>query len=206
MCGVTSLGDTLAAMAAGADMIGFNFSPRSPRRVTAEKVAGILKEAPKGFLRVGVFQDAPPAEVAETVKSLGLHWIQLHGGEQVEDYRTAGVPILKAYPVSSAAEVAEAAKSTADVILLDSKSPQGGGSGQTFDWNLVRGLDRKFIVAGGLKPENVAAVVLKLRPYGVDVASGVEKEPGKKDRQLLKAFLQAARRAEEQVFSEVRGR
>lgn len=203
---MTSLGDTLAAMAAGADMIGFNFSPRSPRRVTPEKVAGILKEAPKGFLRVGVFQDAPPAEVAETVKTLGLHWIQLHGAEQVEDYRVAGVPIIKAYPIAEAGDVKAAAGSTADVVLLDSKSPQGGGSGQAFDWNLVRGLDRKFIVAGGLKPANVADVVLRLRPYGVDVASGVEKEPGKKDRQLLKAFLQAARQAEEQVFSEVRGR
>lgn len=206
VCGVTSLGDTLAAMAAGADMIGFNFSPRSPRRVSPERVAAILKEAPKGFLRVGVFQDAPPEEVTEIVKSLGLHWIQLHGGEQVGAYRGAGVPIIKAYPIAGAEDVAAAAQSPADVVLLDSNSPQGGGSGQAFDWELVRGLDRKFMVAGGLKPGNVADVVLRLKPYGVDVASGVEKEPGKKDRALLKAFLQAARQAEEQVFSEVRGR
>lgn len=206
VCGVTSLGDTLAAMAAGADMIGFNFSPRSPRRVTVEKVSAILKEAPKGFLRVGVFQDAAPDEVAATVKALGLHWIQLHGGERPDDFRAAGVPILKSYPVETAADVAAAKESTADVVLLDSRSAQGGGSGKAFDWSLVAGLDRKFMLAGGLRPDNVAAAILQVRPYGVDVASGVEKEPGKKDRALLKAFVQAARQAEEQVFAEVRGR
>lgn len=203
---MTSLGDTLAAMGAGADMIGFNFSPRSPRAVSVERVAAILKEAPKGFQRVGVFQNAEPAAVEDAVKKLTLHFAQLHGDENPEDYRGAGVPIIKAFSISSADDVKRAGESTADFVLLDSKSPLGGGSGQTFDWSLVNGLGKRFFVAGGLRPENVGEVILSLRPYGVDVASGVEKEPGKKDRQLLKAFLQSARTAEERVFSQVRGR
>jgi phosphoribosylanthranilate isomerase len=193
-------------MGAGADMIGFNFSPRSPRQVTPERVISILKEAPKGFQRVGVFQDAAPEEVADIVKRVTLHVIQLHGNENPEDYRSTGVPIIKAYSISSAEDVQKAAASTADMVLLDSKSEQGGGSGKTFDWSLVQGLEKKFFVAGGLRPDNVGDLILSVKPYGVDVASGVEKEPGKKDRQLLKAFLQAARTAEERVFSQVRGR
>lgn len=206
VCGVTSLADTLAAMGAGADWIGFNFSPRSPRRVSVERVAAILKEAPKGFSRVGVFQDAPPAEVEEAVRVLGLHVVQLHGSENPDDYRKAGVPIVKAYAVSSAADLEAARASSADYVLLDSRSAQGGGSGQTFDWALLAEFPRKFFLAGGLTAENVAEAILRVKPYGVDVASGVEKEPGRKDRQKLKSFVSTARAAEERVFSDIRGR
>jgi phosphoribosylanthranilate isomerase len=206
VCGVTNLGDTLAAMGAGADLIGFNFSTRSPRCVTVDKVKGILREAPKGFLRVGVFQDAPVDEVVHAVKTLELHRVQLHGSEDPEAYKAAGVPLIKAFPVSNAEDVVKASATAADAILFDSRSPLGGGSGQTFDWSLLAGVQRRYFIAGGLNPGNVADVILKLHPYGVDVCSGVEKEPGKKDRQLLKTFVLAARAAEEQVFSQLRGR
>lgn len=206
VCGVTSLADTLAAMGAGADWIGFNFVAQSPRRVTVERVAAILKEAPKGFSRVGVFQDAPPDEVEHAVRTLGLHVVQLHGAEDPEAYRGAGVPVVKAYAISNAADLKAAANSTADYVLLDSRSPQGGGSGEAFDWSLLEAFTRKFFLAGGLNPENVGDAILRVRPYGVDVASGVEKEPGRKDRQKLKSFVAAARAAEERVFSEIRGR
>lgn len=206
VCGITSLGDALAAMGAGADLLGFNFAPLSPRKVTVEKVTAILKEAPKGFLRVGVFQNAPVEDVVNTVKTLGLHYVQLHGQENAADYVAAGVPIIQAFSVSSPGDIAKAEASSADLLLLDSKSALGGGSGQAFPWHLAQNVSRKYFVAGGLRPDNVEEVILKLQPYGVDVASGVEKEPGKKDRHLLKAFLQAARSAEERVFSQVRGR
>ena len=193
-------------MGAGADLIGFNFSTRSPRCVTVDKVKGILREAPKGFLRVGVFQDAPVDEVVHAVKTLDLHRVQLHGAEDPLPYKAAGVPLMKAFPVSKAADVEAATQTEADFILFDSRSPLGGGSGQAFDWNLLSGVQRKYFVAGGLSPDNVAEVILQLQPYGVDVCSGVEKEPGKKDRTLLKTFVQAARSAEERVFSQIRGR
>ncbi len=206
ICGITSLVDMLAAMGAGADMVGFNFSPRSPRVVSVDKAAGILKEAPKGVQRVGVFQNAPVEEVVDATRCLGLHYVQLHGDESPEDYRDAGVPIIKAFSIADAADVERAAASTADILLLDSRSPLGGGSGQTFDWSLVRNLDRHFFIAGGLRPDNVAGAIEALFPWGVDVCSGVEKGPGKKDKSLLKAFVSEARSAEERVFAAVRGR
>lgn len=193
-------------MGAGADLIGFNFSTRSPRCVTVDKVKGILRESPKGFLRVGVFQDAPVEEVVHAVKTLELHRVQLHGSEDPAAYKAAGLPLMKAFPVSTAADVDAAVKTEADLILFDSRSPLGGGSGQAFDWSLLAPVQRRYFVAGGLNPDNVAEVILQLQPYGVDVCSGVEKEPGKKDRNLLKTFVQAARLAEERVFSQLRGR
>ncbi len=174
--------------------------------MTIDKVKGILREAPKGFLRVGVFQDAPVEEVVHAVKTLELHRVQLHGSEDPAPYKAAGVPILKAFPVSTAADVEAATTTEADLILFDSRSPLGGGSGQTFDWNLLSTVQRRYFAAGGLNPDNVAELILQLHPYGVDVCSGVEKEPGKKDRNLLKTFVQAARSAEERVFSQLRGR
>jgi phosphoribosylanthranilate isomerase len=206
ICGITNLGDTLAAMGAGADMLGFNFSARSPRLVSVEKVSAILREAPKGFQRVGVFQDAAPEEVGDTVRRLDLHCIQLHGNEDPEAYRAPGVPIIQAFHIASADDVAKAASSTADFLLLDTPSEIGGGSGRVFDWSLVRELKREFFVAGGLNPANVGEVIDQLRPYGVDVCSGVESAPGKKDRRLLKDFVGAAREAEARMFSDVRGR
>jgi phosphoribosylanthranilate isomerase len=206
VCGVTSLLDTLACMGAGADLIGFNFSTRSPRHVTVDRVAGILKEAPKGFQRVGVFQDAPVEQVKEAVRRLGLHYVQLHGSEEPEAYREAGVPLIKAFSIDDAADVERARASTADLLLLDSKSPLGGGSGQQFDWKLIAGLKRDYFLAGGLRAENVSGAILTLRPYGVDVCSGVEKAPGKKDKAALKEFVIAARAAEERMYSEMRGR
>ncbi len=206
ICGVTNLLDTLAAMGAGADMIGFNFSPRSPRCVTVEKVSGILREAPKGFQRVGVFQDAAPDEVRRVAAALQLHFVQLHGAENPTDYQDVGVPVIKAYPVAAAADLEAAAASAAPYVLLDSRSPQGGGSGQRFDWSLLGGFSRDFFLAGGLTPENVGEAIRTARPFGVDVSSGVEKTPGRKDKALMKAFVVAARAAEQEIFSDIRGR
>lgn len=187
-------------------MIGFNFSPRSPRRVAPEKVQAILREAPKGFQRVGVFQDASPTEVAEIVRSVGLHWVQLHGSEDPAAYRVAGVPILKAFGIASPRDLERAAQSSADWVLLDSRSDVGGGSGQSFEWNWVQAFPKPFLLAGGLDPDNVGDAILRVKPWGVDVASGVEQSPGKKDRNKIKAFVNAARAAESQLLAPLRGR
>ena len=206
VCGITSLLDMLAAMGSGADMIGLNFAPRSPRCISLDKAERILNDAPRGIERVGVFQDASPQEVSEAVKRLELHYVQLHGNEDPADYRDSGARLVKAFAVSDAADVEAAGRSSADLILLDSRSPLGGGSGKTFDWSLLKSLQREFILAGGLNPENVAEAILELHPFGVDVCSGVESAPGKKNKTLLKSFVDAARSAEERVFSSVRGR
>jgi phosphoribosylanthranilate isomerase len=206
VCGVTSLADTLAAMGAGADLIGFNFVPASPRYVTVDKAAAILKEAPKGFQRVGVFKNAPPEEVAETAKRLTLHAVQLHGDENPEDYRVAGVPIIKSFAIGSHDDVKKAKASSADFVLLDSVSALGGGSGTIFDWTLLIDFGRDYFLAGGLNSGNVADAIERLHPYGVDVCSGVEREPGKKNKEQLKLFLSAARDAEAKIFAHVRGR
>lgn len=206
VCGITSLLDMLAAMGAGADMIGLNFSAASPRCIDMDKAERILADAPRGIQRVGVFQNAPVAEVAAAVKRLELHYVQLHGDEDPADYRDVGASLIKAYSISSADDVAEAGRSSADLILVDTPSALGGGSGEVFDWSLLKTLTRDFMLAGGLRPENVGEAILQLHPFGVDVCSGVESAPGKKNKALLKSFVDAARSAEERVFSSVRGR
>ena len=193
-------------MGAGADLIGFNFSSQSARCVTVDKVESILRSAPKGFSRVGVFQNMPADEVTAIAKRLGLHFLQLHGDENPDDYREASVPIIKAFHVATPADVQRAGQSTADYILFDTPSVTGGGGGQTFDWSLLKDFSRPYFVAGGLNPGNVGQVIKELRPYGVDVTSGVESSPGKKSQPLLKAFLNEARSAEGHIFSDLRGR
>lgn len=210
ICATTSLEDAQLAAEADADAIGFVFAP-SPRRVTAEQVAAITPHLPATIEKIGVFVDAPLEEIEEAVRACGLTGVQLHSEaapHAPRDLRGRFGPSLKILRVvhfgAQAAERAAALDEDADVdaILVDSRTPTAaGGTGITFDWPSARdtlfqsGKARKRIVAGGLTPRNVAQAIATLRPWGVDVASGVESAPGRKDPDKVRAFVANARAA-----------
>lgn len=196
ICGTTSEDDALLAVAMGANAVGFVFAP-SPRQVSAQRVADIVKRLPReDLLTVGVFRDDAPRRVVEMVYAAGLQAAQLHGHETPEEVHwiRERVPmVIKAFQAGDA-RVAQAAEYGADAILLDAANP---GSGRVFDWALAGEVPtgQRLIIAGGLSPDNVAAAILRAAPWGVDVASGVESSPGLKDPMKVKAFVEEARRA-----------
>lgn len=197
ICGVTSESDALLAVALGADAVGFIFAP-SPRQVSARAVQRIVDRLPHDTLTVGVFRNEAPARVVEVVNTIGLRAAQLHGNETAEDtrYVAARVPVtIKAFSAGHPG-VAKVDDYGADWVMVDSEKP---GSGVTFDWRLAEGVvdPARLIVSGGLDAGNVGEAISLLNPHGVDVCSGVEAEPGKKDPQKLRAFVAAARRAAE---------
>jgi phosphoribosylanthranilate isomerase len=202
ICGITNAADALAAIDAGANLLGFNFYAKSPRHITEAEAAKIRPQLPKKVKAVGIFVNTPPLEVAALCKSLKLHAAQLHGDETPEDVAelASSIPVFKAFrvepdfPLATLDEYPEAY-----AFLFDAAGTgQYGGTGHTTDWDVARRatVGRRIILAGGLKVENVAAAVRIVRPYGIDVASGVEAKPGKKDHGLLREFVEEVRRAE----------
>jgi phosphoribosylanthranilate isomerase len=207
ICATTSVEDGLAAIAAGADALGFVFVP-SKRRVTAEQARAIIRELPAGIERIGVFQDETAERIRATVEHAALTAVQLHGEETPEmaaalfnqGPRTPRIGVIKTIVVKDDFQERfdrlRRNHQGIDSLLLDS----GAGSGRTFDWKSVQPLltatGMRLIVAGGLTPENVGAAIRTFSPWGVDVATGVEREPGKKDPEKLRAFVAAVRRAE----------
>jgi phosphoribosylanthranilate isomerase len=197
ICGTTSEDDALLALAMGANAIGFIFAP-SPRQVSAQRVADIVKRLPReDILTVGVFRDDAPRRVVEVVYAAGLQAAQLHGRESPDDVKWVRerVPmVIKAFPAGDL-RVSRAADFGADVIMLDAPNP---GSGQVFDWELASELPegQRLLLAGGLDADNVATAIARTKPWGVDATSGVEAAPGLKDPMKVKAFIEAARRAE----------
>jgi phosphoribosylanthranilate isomerase len=196
ICGTTSEEDALLAVAMGADALGFIFAP-SPRQIHPTKAADIVKRLPPEILTVGVFRDEHPERVVDIVNSAGLKAAQLHGQEspaQAQWVRERVRLTIKAFPAGSHA-VGRAREYGADLVMLDAPDP---GSGQVFDWRLVDGVPAgsKLLLAGGLNPENVAEAIAQARPWGVDVVTGVEAEPGRKDPRRLRAFVAAAKAAE----------
>lgn len=210
ICGNTSLADTLFAVEAGADAVGFVFAP-SPRRVTASQVATITPNLPSNIEKVGVFVDAHFEELAQTVRAAGLTGVQLHSEAPPElpaKLRGEFGPNLRIVRVVHFANDAKeqlaalAADPNTDAVLVDSHSATAvGGTGIAFDWQAAKAAlfagahEKKMIAAGGLKPENVAQAVAMLTPWGVDVSSGVESAPGRKDRAKVFAFAANARTA-----------
>jgi phosphoribosylanthranilate isomerase len=197
ICGITNEDDALLAVAMGADALGFVFAP-SPRQVAAGHVRDIVRRLPPEVLTVGVFRDEAPQRVVEVVQAAGLRGAQLHGHETPDDaaYVKQRVDVLiQAFPAGSDS-LRHADDWGADVILLDSPSP---GSGRVFDWSLAEGvpLGRRVMLAGGLDPDNVATAIQRVRPWGVDVSSGVEAEPGRKDPVKVRAFVASAKAAGE---------
>ncbi len=202
ICGITNAADALAAIDAGANMLGFNFYEKSPRRVSEAEAAKIRAQLPARVKAVGIFVNALPAEVIALAKSLKLDAAQLHGDETPETVAevAASLAVFKAFRVEPEFRLETLDEySEAAAFLFDAASTgQYGGTGRTTDWDVARraAQTHRIILAGGLKVENVAAAVRIVRPYGVDVASGVESEPGKKDHARLREFIQEVRRAE----------
>lgn len=206
ICGIKTHDILETAITAGADMVGFVHFARSPRHASIEEIADLISYA-RGRVQTCVLLVNPDNSCVAEVGALGPDWIQLHGPEtphRVEAIRAdSGVEIIKALPIGSAADVANVAQflEAADRILLDAKPPKGadrpGGLGDTFDWGLLEGLDPSipFMLSGGLTPQTVAEAIRSVRPFGVDVSSGVESAPGVKDKRLVEAFIRNARTA-----------
>ncbi|HXZ61490.1 MAG TPA: phosphoribosylanthranilate isomerase [Acidimicrobiales bacterium] len=195
ICGITSESDALLAVSLGASAVGFVFAP-SPRQVSVQLAGDVAKRLPEHVLTVGVFRDEAPPRVVEAVHSAGLGAAQLHGHESAEETKwvRARVPVvIKAFRAGEAA-IGRFEEFGADFLMVDGENP---GSGQVFDWRLAEGVadPHRLIVSGGLRPDNVADAVAHLRPAGVDVCSGVEAAPGRKDPLLVHDFIANARRA-----------
>lgn len=196
ICGITTEDDALLAVAMGADAVGFIFAP-SPRQVTARVVYDITRRLPPEILTVAVFKDEAPSRVLELADRAGVKAVQLHGREtpeQAQEVARQFPRVIKAFAAGSTM-VGRAKEYPGDIVLVDSATP---GSGQVFDWGLVDEVPAglKILLAGGLDPDNVARAVAEVRPWGVDVASGVELTPGRKDPRKVKAFIAAARAAD----------
>jgi phosphoribosylanthranilate isomerase len=199
VCGITTVEDGLAAARLGADAVGLVFWPRSPRWVDRDKAREISRALPPFVLRVGVFLDAAPEVVARTAEEVGLDVLQLHGRESPEEVAQLPRRVIKAVRVGPGFSPEEALRyeGRAAGILLDTKTDGSpGGTGQTFDWSLARQVREKtsfLVLAGGLTAENVHVALNAVRPDVVDVSSGVESSPGRKDPDKMRAFLEAVR-------------
>jgi phosphoribosylanthranilate isomerase len=202
ICGITRIEDAELATGEGADFLGLNFWPGSKRRVSPE-LAQVLAAAARATAPhvqlVGLFVDQSEGEITGIASALTLDIVQLHGDEPpslVAALSTRGFRVWKAHAVGSAADIADLSAWPADAHLLDAPSAGRGGSGTTFDWGHAEAAVRaghRVVLAGGLQPDNVADAVARVRPYAVDVASGVESAPGVKDAAKVRAFLAATR-------------
>jgi len=200
ICGIKTVDDALAAVDAGADLIGFNFYPKSPRYVEVGHCRGIMSTVRKyGHVKfVGVFVNATVAEINATMETCGLSLAQLHGDETPEMMNELDGKAFKAFRgISTDFETDKRIRTDGAPAFLIDAAVKGlyGGSGVTADWNEVTKLAKKYplLLAGGLTPENVADAVRQVNPWGVDVASGVESAPGEKDSRKMKAFVKAVR-------------
>jgi phosphoribosylanthranilate isomerase len=189
ICGITRLDDALAAVEAGANAIGFVFWPNSPRFVDPYRARTIAARLPPFVTAVGLFVDQPAAYVNGVASLVRLGAVQLHGDETPAFASAVGSPIIKALPVDAAA-----AWPLETTLLLDARDPvKRGGTGRTIDWAAAAAVAarRRVLLAGGLTPDNVADAIAQVRPFGVDVSSGVERTPGIKDHQRIRALFEA---------------
>jgi phosphoribosylanthranilate isomerase len=197
ICGITNLEDARCAVEAGADALGFVFYEKSPRFVTPEEAAAIIRQLPPLVAKVGVFVDAPSEDVRRIAAECGLDALQLHGQESPAFCQSLGFwNVIKGFRIESERSLGLLAQYPTAAWLLDSHVPgQMGGTGCSFDWELarqVRDWGRPIILAGGLTHENVAEAIRVVQPYAVDVSSGVEASPGRKDVEKLRRFIAAA--------------
>lgn len=198
ICGVTSSEQALACVEAGADAIGVNFVPSSPRFVTEQRARDIVRAVGPGALVVGVVAGMAVPQMRALRDTIGLGCLQLHGDETPDDVAALLPHVYKAVRVEGADDVARADAMPGDYVMVDAKVGSAlGGTGHVFDWSLVVDLAvrRRLVLAGGLTPGNVATAVAQVHPWCVDVASGVESAPGLKDLAKVRAFVEAVRRA-----------
>ena len=203
ICGLTSAEDAAAAVAAGADALGFVFHSSSPRAVVAEQARDVIATLPPFVSRIGLFVNASPEVIRHTAQVAGLDAIQLHGDEPPDFCDQFHLPVLKAFRLRTRSSIDSLPNYRTAGWLLDSfVIGMPGGTGARFDWDWAREageLGRPIIVAGGLTPDNVAEAILCARPYAVDVSSGVESTPGRKDRSKMNRFVEAVRGADARV-------
>lgn len=194
VCGITRVADAVAAVEEGVDALGLVFYALSPRCVEVADAVRIARAVPAFVSVVALFVDAPPASVAEVIDRVRPDLLQFHGGEDAAYCRGFGRPYLKAIAVRDAASLQEQAGAYGDArgLLLDSYRPGvPGGTGTTFDWDLIPAQLRSHVIlAGGLRPENVAEAIRRVRPYAVDVSGGVELSKGIKDRAKIRQFIE----------------
>lgn len=196
VCGTTRLKDALLAVECGADAIGFIFYKKSPRHVSVKTVKEICSKLPPFVHRVGVFVNETADRINRIADRCGLDAVQLHGDESPSFCKKIKHRVIKVVRVKDAASLKEMSRYAVDGFLLDTyKEDQWGGTGKVFDWELAARAKKygPVIIAGGLNPKNVKTAIKKVQPYGVDVSSGVEQSPGKKDSRKVKAFLKAVR-------------
>jgi phosphoribosylanthranilate isomerase len=199
ICGITNPADGLAAAEAGADLIGLMFYTGSPRCVSLDAAEGIALALPLSVVRVGVFVNPTAESVREAITRCGLNLLQFHGDEPSEFCTRFGVMSMKAFRIQDAESLRVLPNYLTDAWLLDAYAPDRlGGTGETFNWDLAleaRKFGKPVFLAGGLTPENVAEAVRQAQPFGVDVSSGVESAPGRKDAAKVRAFIAAAKAA-----------
>ncbi len=197
ICGITNLEDARAAAEAGADAIGFMFYAPSPRSISFETVEEIARELPPTVAKVGVFVNPEEDLVRTAIARCGLNILQFHGEESSDFCRQFRVMSLKAFRIKDTLSLGLLSTYQTDAFLLDSDiAGKQGGTGETFNWDLAveaKQFGKPIFLAGGLTPENVADAIRQVRPFGVDVSSGVESSPGKKDHAKVRAFIKAVK-------------
>lgn len=203
ICGITNESDALLATAMGADALGFVFAT-SPRQVSVQTVQDIVKRLPPEVITIGVFRNEHPTRVIDIVNQARLQGAQLHGSETPSMVREVAeqVKIVFKAVVAGSQEAFAASDFSADAILLDSQNP---GSGIAFDWSLADDMPRgtRLVLSGGLTPDNVESAIAAVQPWGVDVSTGVEASPGRKDAVKVRRFIAAARSAGEGNFDDL---
>jgi phosphoribosylanthranilate isomerase len=196
ICGITNYEDAAAAIDMGADLLGFNFYPESPRYIEPAKAAKIISKLSAFTDIVGVFVNEPIEKIQEVREQCQLDWVQLHGDEDPEfcnEFRSHNVKVMKAIRVKDQKDVESAENFFTDAILLDAFNPKKyGGTGVSFDWNIIGHIGKRIFLAGGINPDNAARAV-ELGVYGIDVCSGVEIRLGKKDKRLMKKLFENIR-------------
>jgi len=203
ICGITDVDDALLSVALGADSLGFNFAPGSTRQIAPTRARDIAARVPPETLTVGIFRNEAKERVVDIVHNAGLRAAQLHGNEGPEEVEwvSARVPTVIKAVAAGTEQANRASEFPVPIILVDAPQP---GSGEVFDWSLADSLpsDKLILLAGGLDPKNVAQAIAAVRPWGVDVASGVENAPGRKDPSALRRFIQNAKAAGEELADE----
>jgi len=196
ICGITNYQDAATAVDMGADILGFNFYPKSPRYIAPGKAAEIISKLPAFIDTAGVFVNESVEHIHETKNLCQLDWVQLHGDEDPEfckEFLSVNVKIMKAIRVKNQADIERADSFFTDAILLDAFDPKKyGGTGLTFDWNIIGHIGKRIFLAGGINPDN-AVEAIELGVYGIDVCSGIEAEPGKKDYKKMKKLFENIR-------------
>ncbi|MGQ0722212.1 MAG: phosphoribosylanthranilate isomerase [Candidatus Eiseniibacteriota bacterium] len=198
MCGLTRLEDALRCAEAGVDALGFVFAA-SPRRVTVEQAVAIIRELPPHILRFAVFVDETPAEIARVLAHTDVDRVQIHGFEEPTVHEVCGTRVVKVFRARDETVLREIEETRPAMFLLDTwRRDVAGGTGERFDWDIARRTRTlgRLVLAGGLTPENVGDAVRDVRPFGVDVSTGIETSPGVKDAAKIRAFVEAVRAAD----------